>query len=227
MREVVIATNPTTTGEATAHPHRRRLRGDVADHPPRQRAARRRRPRARRRGHAGPRALRAGARSAASPSDWPIRGCRRRSGAGAHQFHLPSSSISDGTSRARTIVASIRTARAVPRPTCLMKMICEVTNAPMAIENRSAAAVMMRPVRSRPIATASESERAAVASLLDPGEQEDAVVGGQAERDREQEQGLGGLEAALAVVAEQALEAARPGRSAPGCRRPRSGPGGS
>ncbi len=82
---------------------------------------------------------------------------RRRSGAGAHQFHLPSSSISEGTSSARMMVASISTASAVPSPFSLMKMISEVTKAPIAIENRSAAAVTIRPVRSRPIATASES----------------------------------------------------------------------
>ena len=46
-----------------------------------------------------------------------MRACRRRSGRGAHQFHLPSSSISDGTSSARMIVASISTASAVPSPT--------------------------------------------------------------------------------------------------------------
>ena len=56
------------------------------------------------------------------------------------------------------IVASIRTAIAVPSPTCLMKMISEVTNAPIAMQNRSAAAVTIRPVRSRPIATDSESD---------------------------------------------------------------------
>ena len=37
-----------------------------------------------------------------------------------------------------------------------MKMICEVAKAPIAIANRSAAAVTMRPVLSRPIATDSE-----------------------------------------------------------------------
>ena len=56
------------------------------------------------------------------------------------------------------IVASMRTARAVPRPTCLMKMISEVTNDPIAMQNRSAAAVTIRPVRSRPMATDSESD---------------------------------------------------------------------
>ncbi len=36
----------------------------------------------------------------------PQRSCGRRSGAGADQFHLPSSSIGEGTSRARTMLAS-------------------------------------------------------------------------------------------------------------------------
>jgi hypothetical protein len=64
---------------------------------------------------------------------------------GAHQFQSPSSRISAGTSSARTIVASISTASAVPTPSCLMKMICEVANAPIAITNSSAANVTMRP----------------------------------------------------------------------------------
>ena len=56
-----------------------------------------------------------------------------------------------------TIVASTITANAVPTPTCLMKMISDVANAPIAMQNRIAAAVTMRPVRSSPIATASSS----------------------------------------------------------------------
>ena len=51
VAEVVLATNPTTTGEATALHIAERLRGQVDRHPPRQRPAGRRRPRARRRGH--------------------------------------------------------------------------------------------------------------------------------------------------------------------------------
>jgi hypothetical protein len=39
----------------------------------------------------------------------------------AHQFHSPSSSINDGTSKARITEASISTASAVPSPSCLMK----------------------------------------------------------------------------------------------------------
>ncbi len=86
------------------------------------------------------------------PRASPFRSARaeRRSGAGAHQFHLPSSSISDGTSSARTIDASIRTASAVPMPSSLMNTSLEVANAPIATANSSAAAVTMRPVRSSP-----------------------------------------------------------------------------
>ncbi len=59
------------------------------------------------------------------------------------------------------------TASAVPTPTCLMKMISEVANAPMAMLNSRAAAVTMRPVRSRPMATDSESDApASLASLM-------------------------------------------------------------
>ena len=61
VSEVVLATNPTTTGEATAHPHRRALARPGDDHPPGKRAAGGRRPRARRRGDARP------ARSAGLP----------------------------------------------------------------------------------------------------------------------------------------------------------------
>ena len=53
------------------------------------------------------------------------------------------------------IEASIRTASAVPMPFSLMKTICDVAKAPIAIAKSSAAAVTMRPVRSRPIATES------------------------------------------------------------------------
>ena len=106
------------------------------------------------------------------------------------------------------IVASISTATAVPKPSSLMKMICEVTKAPIATANSSAAAVTIRP-------GALEADRdrlavvvAAVARLLDPRQQEDAVVGREPEGDREQQQRLRRFEPALARVAEQALEAA-------------------
>ena len=106
------------------------------------------------------------------------------------------------------MLASISTASAVPMPFSLMKMICEVAKAPIAIENRSAAAVTIRPVRSSPIATDSESLGAAVARLLDPREQEDGVVGREAEGDGEEQDRHRLLERSLARVVEQALEAA-------------------
>ena len=55
VEEVVLATNPTTTGEATALHIAERLRGQRHPDPARQRPPGRRRPRARRRGHARPR----------------------------------------------------------------------------------------------------------------------------------------------------------------------------
>ncbi len=55
------------------------------------------------------------------------------------------------------MLASISTASATPSPFSLMKMISDVTKAPIATANSSAAAVTIRPVRSSPIATASES----------------------------------------------------------------------
>jgi hypothetical protein len=47
---------------------------------------------------------------------------------------------------------------AVPTPTSLMKMICDVAKATIATMNTSAAAVTMRRVRSRPAATTSRSD---------------------------------------------------------------------
>ena len=77
--------------------------------------------------------------------------------AGAHQFQRPSSRISAGTSRARTMVASSRTAEAVPSPSSFVITICEVRKAPNATAKSNAAEVTIRPVRSSPTAIASES----------------------------------------------------------------------
>jgi len=55
----------------------------------------------------------------------------------------------------------------MPIPSSLMKMICDVANAPIAMQKSKAAAVMMGPVRCRPVATASEFGRPALwASLI-------------------------------------------------------------
>ena len=66
LHEVVLATNPTMTGEATAQYVAERLRGKVRDHAPGQRPSGRRRPRVRGRGDARARVRR------------PPRGLRRR-----------------------------------------------------------------------------------------------------------------------------------------------------
>ena len=69
---------------------------------------------------------------------------------GRYQFQRPSSFISDGTSSARTIVASRKIAIASPKPNS-----CRPTKLPLMRPEKAAimitaAAVMMRPVCSRP-----------------------------------------------------------------------------
>ena len=71
-------------------------------------------------------------------SERPGRLCSHHSGRGAHQFQRPSSAISDGTRNALTVVASTITRAAMPLASSLMKMICDVANAPIATQNRSA-----------------------------------------------------------------------------------------
>ena len=137
-----------------------------------------------------------------------MRACRRVSGRGAHQFQRPSRAISEGTSSARTMNASISTPAAVATPICWMKEIEDVMNAPIATASRIAAAVTTAPVRSTPTATASRSLQPAVARLLDAPEQEHAVVGREREDERGGDEEVGRLDAAVAGVAEQALEAA-------------------
>jgi hypothetical protein len=78
----------------------------------------------------------------------PNRSCRRRSGRGDHQFALPSSPISAGTSSPRTANASIRTATAAPMPSSLRNTSWLVTNAPSATARRIAAAVTIAPAQS-------------------------------------------------------------------------------
>ena len=81
IEEVVLATNPNMTGEATAAYLADRLRGRVARDAPRERAARGRRPRVRGRGHARPRAHRAAARCDDDDGrDYESRPGRRRPG---------------------------------------------------------------------------------------------------------------------------------------------------
>ena len=120
------------------------------------------------------------------------------------------------------MLASIRTASAVPTPFCLMKMISEVAKAPIATANRSAAAVTIRP-------GALESDRdrlgvggAVVAGLLDPREEEDRVVGREPEGDGEEQDRHRLLDRAAARSSRAGLRIDRPGRSGRGGRRRRS-----
>ena len=92
------------------------------------------------------------------------------------------------------IVASSATATAVPTPSSWMNEMPDVANVPIATQKSSAAAVTMRPVRSSPSATASRFVEAAVARLLDPREEEDRVVGREAERGRAEQDRLRRLE---------------------------------
>ena len=138
----------------------------------------------------------------------PIRSCSRASGRGAHQFHSPSSFISDGTSSARTIVASISTASAVPEPELLDEdHLRRHERADRdAEQDRGRGHDPAGPLQ--PDGHRLVVGQPAVARLLDPREQEHAVVGREPERDREQQDRLRGLQRALARVAEQALQPA-------------------
>ena len=80
----------------------------------------------------------------------PNRSWSRRSGPGAHQLASPSSRISDGTSSARTMVASIRTPRAMPTAICFMKKTGLTAKAANTTAIIKAAALMIRPVRATP-----------------------------------------------------------------------------
>src|SRR5688572_10041421 len=80
-------------------------------------------------------------------------GSRRCSGDGSHQFQSPNNRIVAGIRRARTIVASRRTARAMPKPRDLISTKSSETKAPVTTTTRRAAAVTIRPLRCRPMAT--------------------------------------------------------------------------
>lgn len=95
--------------------------------------------------------------------------------------------MSDGTSSARMIDASISTAKAAPMPSSLMSTIEDVANAPIATANSSAAAVTIRPVRSSPIATPSELDAPASRASLIRKSRNTLVVGGQPEPDHNPE----------------------------------------
>ena len=112
-----------------------------------------------------------------------------RSGAGAHQFQSPSSRISEGTSSARTSVASTSTAKPIPTPSCLTKTIRDVQRPHGRTEQQR------RGGDDPPGALQAPRDRllvrlAGVVELLDACEQEHAVVGRERERDSEEQDRL-------------------------------------
>ena len=147
-------------------------------------------------------------RPAAGPRWIPIRPCRRRSGRGDHQFQRPSSAISDGTSSVRTMNASTSTPVAVATPICWMNEIELVLKAPIATASRIAAAVTTRPGAGEADGDRLVVRQPAVARLLDPPEQEHAVVGREREHDRGGDEEVARLDAAVGRVAEQAGQVA-------------------
>src|SRR5579884_1979681 len=78
----------------------------------------------------------------------------RANGAGSHQFQRPKNAIRLGTSSERTTVASTKIATASPSPNSCRPTMRPATKPENAAHMITAAAVMMRPVRSRPCATA-------------------------------------------------------------------------
>ena len=149
--------------------------------------------------------------SAAGPS----RLCSRRSGAGAHQFHSPSSVMVAGTSRQRTRVASMATATASATPVCLITSSSPATNPENTSTTISAAEVMIRPDRCSPATTASLFAHALVPELLDPAEQEHLVVHGQPEPKGDHQDRDDRLDAAGGLEARAAIRRGRPGTPRP------------
>lgn len=73
---------------------------------------------------------------------------------GAQQLASPERRMNAGTSRPRISVASITIASARPMPNILMNVTPLSPNEANVTASSAAAAVTMRPVRSRPVATA-------------------------------------------------------------------------
>ena len=109
-----------------------------------------------------------------------------------------------GTSTIRTIVASTMIATASPKPTCW-----KVTRSLEAIPAKtatmiSAAPVMMLAVWRRPYSTDGPVLAGLVVALLDAAKQEDVVVHGEAEENREEEQRQPGLDHGSFLEAQKA-----------------------
>ena len=86
-----------------------------------------------------------------------------------------------GTSSIRTTVASRTSAMIMPMPTKRIVVTEDRANAPVTTISSRAAALITRPVRARPVVTASARGGAPGPRLDHPGQQEHLVVGGQAE----------------------------------------------
>ena len=146
--------------------------------------------------------------SSGSASEKPKRSWRRRSGRGAHQFHSPNRRISEGTSRARTIVASSSTPTAIAD----RDLLHEEDGADAEGEEDDGdrqrgrgdhAAGAADPDRHRLLVAVAE-----VVLLLDPRHHQHRVVGGEAEDDGEEEDQAGHLDRGRAGVVEEAVEPA-------------------
>jgi len=86
-------------------------------------------------------------------------GSRRSSHPGSHQFQSPRSFIVAGTSTMRTIVASMSTATASPRPNILIMGSSPSTKAAKTLIMMSAADVITRAVAEMPSMTAASLSR--------------------------------------------------------------------
>ena len=110
-----------------------------------------------------------------------------------------------GTSRQRTIVASTKIATARPRPNSCRPTMLPATKPENAAHMMIAAAVMIRPVRSSPWATAVALSAPVVPGLAHPRDEEDLVVHREAEEHREEEDRDPALDLAELVQPEEAL----------------------
>ena len=126
-----------------------------------------------------------------------------RASDGNHQFALPISSISDGTSAVRMTTASTKIAAASPRPNSLMIRSPPRMNEPKTTIMMAAAAVIVPPVAASPRRTASAVVAAAQPLLVDPHHEEHLVVHRQPEQDREQHDGQERLDRTRPAHAEQ------------------------
>ena len=131
-----------------------------------------------------------GALSAPHRSPRARRGATRRRRAtqpGSHQLYPRSTAINAGTRTHRTSVASRMTPSASARPSCLRPVTEPARKPQNAAAMISAADVTIRPVRSRPVATAYALSPGLVPGLAHAGDDEDLVVHREPEEDGEEE----------------------------------------